>query len=149
MADVPTPPRNRPFLGAVLGAVAGLVLCGAGLFAVHSLNRGSGRIPAVAPVAQTFCSDLHAQDYNAAYQLLSPPLRNQGTETQFAASQQELDALSGKVTGCSPVVQQMDSTSATVQLAISREHASQKTSALHLTYSAAGWVIADFDNAVV
>jgi hypothetical protein len=130
----------------VLGAAAGLVVCTVALALVLLL---SGRSTDPRPTAQAVCADLQAQDYSSLYNALSPQLQALGTQAQFTASQQQLDALQGNVTGCSYDIQRSDSAQATITVTISRSRAASAAGTLHLVYVDGAWKVDTYDASVI
>jgi hypothetical protein len=130
----------------VLGAAAGLVLCTVALALVLLL---SGRSTDPRPAAQALCADLQSQDYSSLYNTLSPQLQALGTQAQFTASQQQLDALQGMVTGCSYEIARSDSAQATVALTISRSRTAAAAGTVQLVYADGAWKVESYDVSVI
>ncbi len=129
----------------LLGALAGLALCGLGYLA---LNLFSGHQPDAQPAARAICADLTTQRYDQLYTLLDPALQAQGTEAQFAASQRELDQLQGRVTTCAPGATTISGASASVAFSLTRAGSPQPASALaSLTSDGTSWRIAAYTGA--
>jgi hypothetical protein len=133
-------------MGVVLGGVAGLVVCTVVLALVLLLG---GRSTDARPTAQALCVDLQSQDYSSLYNALSPQLQALGTQAQFTASQQQLDALQGNVTGCSYDIQRSDSTQATVTITVSRARAASAAGSVHLVYVDGAWKVDAYDAGVI
>lgn len=89
--------RLPPATPVLMGALAGLILCGLGYLALNAL---APRQPDVAPTLRAVCADLTAQRYDHLYTLLDPTLQADGTQAQFIASQRQVDALLGRATAC-------------------------------------------------
>ena len=129
----------------LLGALAGLALCGMGYLA---LNLLSGHQPDIQPTARAICADLSSQRYDQLYTLLDPALQAQGTEAQFAASQRELDQLQGRVTACAPGATTLSSASASVAFSLTRSGSPQPATAqASLTTDGSSWRITAYTGA--
>lgn len=143
-------PNSRPrvFAGLpiVLGAATGLAVC---ILALALLLLLNGRTTDPRTTAQALCADLQSQDYQSMYDALSPRMQALGTQTQFAASQQQLDALRGTVTGCVYDVQTADSTQANVTLSITRARAPRTQAVVHFLYIGDAWKVDTYDATVV
>jgi hypothetical protein len=141
-------PRPRVFAGlpVVLGAAAGLAVCILVLALLLLLN---GRTTNPRTTAQALCADLQSQDYQSMYDVLSPRMQVLGTQAQFAASQQQLDALRGPVTGCLYDVQSADSTQANVTLTVTRARAPQTQAVVHFLYIGDAWKVDTYDASVI
>jgi hypothetical protein len=151
--DMPARPRAqavmplwRRWLPALLGAVAGLALCAAGLGLANVL---SPRSPAPDSTARAFCAALAGQHYVAAYGLLSPDQQTQGTAAQFAATQRQLDALRGKITACAYRVESDDDHSAQVTLTLTRESAGTLSASVRLLLVNGAWRVESYSDATV
>lgn len=139
-------PLWRRWLPALLGAVAGLALCAAGLGLVHTL---SPRVPAPDSTARALCAALTGQDYAAAYHLLAPDQQAQGTAAQFAASQRQLDALRGKITTCAYRVESNDEQSAQITLTLTRKGAGTLAASARLILVNGAWRVESYTDATV
>ena len=129
----------------LLGALAGLALCGLGYLA---LNLLSGHQPDVQPTARAICADLTTQRYDQLYTLLDPALQAQGTEAQFIASQRELDKLQGPVTGCDTASVTVSGANAGVTFTLTRTGSRQPASAqATLTMDGASWHVTAYTGA--
>src|SRR5579884_3140483 len=93
----PAAPKKRSlkWLWITLAVLAALVILGGG-GAVFALVQYAQ--PAVA--AGTFCADLKAQNYTAAYSMLSAKMQAAYSSTAFAQGNAALDGAEGKVTAC-------------------------------------------------
>jgi len=141
--------KNRSwYLPWLLGAATGLVVCVAGLVILHLINR-----PAPSPLATAgaVCNDLRSADYASLYTALSPSLQQQGTDpqTQFTASQRELDIISGRVASCAYHLEQSDSTHATVTYLIARGVKQAQAAQVTLIYEDGTWRIQQYDTSLV
>lgn len=129
----------------LLGALAGLALCGLGYLA---LNLLSSHQPDVQPTTRAICADLTTQRYDQLYTLLDPALQAQGTEAQFAASQRELDQLQGRVTTCAPDAATISGANASVTFSLTRAGSPQPIAAqASLTSGGSSWLIAAYTGA--
>lgn len=138
-------PRRAPAMPVLLGALAGLAICGLGYLA---LNLITGRQPDVQPTARAICADLTARRYDHLYTLLTPALQTQGTQAQFVASQRELDSLLGPVTACAPGSPTISGATATVSFSLTRAGSIQPTTAqATLTASGDAWRINAYSGA--
>lgn len=141
-----SPSLLRGRMAVVLGAATGLVLCAVALGA-FLLFGGQGAAPQ--GTAQAVCADLEAQDYNGLYATLSAHLQTEGTQNQFAASQQYLDAQGGKVTNCSYAVQHADGAQAAITLTITRARVGASPGMIHLLYQNASWRVDAYDDTLI
>lgn len=133
-------------LPLVLGAATGILLCALALAVLFVVNSHAASPDAT---GQTLCADVGAQNYDAVYELLAPPLQNLGSATQFGASQRELDALSGKVTSCAVTVLSADSTQASLRLTITRQRTGASQAAVHLQLLSGAWKVDAYDTSLV
>ncbi len=133
-------------LPLALGAAAGLVVCALGIAAIMLF---SGQSPDPRPVAQSLCDDLQSQAYHNMYAELAPRLQSVGTEAQFIASQQELDALEGKVTACAYTVQSANGQQASLVLSVVRVRAAEKSGAVRLARVGDAWKVDSYDAGTV
>jgi hypothetical protein len=129
----------------LLGALAGLALCGLGYLALTLLTPP---LPDIQPTARAICADLTAQRYDALYGLLDPALQGQGTEAQFAASQRELDQLQGVVTVCAASATSVSGARGSVTFTLARAGSRQPVSAqATLSSDGAAWRISGYTGA--
>ena len=145
-APAPRPRGRWGGLAIVLGALTGVVLCAV---AFGVLNVVNGRSVSPDGAAQALCADLQSQQYKAAYQLLAPPLQNEGTAQQFALSQQQLDGISGKVSACVYTITSADSAQASLTLTVTRAHTGTVSGAVHFQYLDNVWRVDTYDTAVI
>jgi hypothetical protein len=98
MASQP-PNKSRKGLWITLGVIGGvLVLCCA--IGVGLVIYAAVQVSKPISVAQSFCDDLKAQDYNAAYTLTSAGYQSRVSQLQFVQRAQNDDQTNGKVTSC-------------------------------------------------
>lgn len=135
----------RRQLGVVLGAVAGLGLSVAALLVLSAI-RASPSVPVPDTTARALCADLQSRTYAALYTLLTPDLQAAGTTSQFAASQQELDIASGRVTTCAYHVQRVASDEADLAVTVQRGEGAPSTSDVILHYTGSAWRIGSYDS---
>jgi hypothetical protein len=128
-----------------LGAAAGLVVSVAALL-VLSIIRASPSLPAPDSTARALCADLRSRNYIALYALLGTDLQATGTASQFAASQQELDVTTGRVTTCAYRVQRVVSDDAHVIVTVQRGTGAPATSDVTLRYVGGTWSIGGYDS---
>lgn len=133
-------------LPLVLGAASGLVVCALALALLMFLN---GRSPDPHVTAQALCADLRSQDYASLYSTLAPQAQAIGTQTEFAASQRQLDALSGNVMSCTADVRQANAAQAQLALTLTRSRAGTIAGAVHLMYLGGAWKIDSYDAGVI
>lgn len=139
------PMRRLPAAPVLLGALAGLALCGLGYFTLSLIYP---RPPEIQPTARAICADLTAQRYDQLYTLLDPALQAQGTEAQFVASQRELDKLQGPVTGCATASVTVSGANAGVTFTLTRTGSRQPASAqATLTMDGASWHVTAYTGA--
>jgi hypothetical protein len=139
-------PIWRRWLPALLGAVAGIALCAAGLGLASAL---SPRAPAPDGTARALCDALTTQNYAAVYGSLSPYQKAQGTAAQFAASQRELDAVRGKITTCAYQIASNDDRTAQVTFTLTRARAGTLSASARLLLVNGAWRVDTFTDAVV
>ena len=149
-ATVPPDRRNRRrwYLPWLLGAATGIVVCVAALFILIVIRRP---VPSPKPTANAICNDLRSADYASLYTVLSPSLKQQGTDppAQFTASQRELDIISGKVVSCTYSLQQPDSIHSTVTYSIARGSKQAQSAQVTLVYVNGTWRIQQYDTSLV
>lgn len=133
-------------LPIVLGAATGILLCVLVLVVLFAANS---RAASPETAGQALCADLQAQNYDAVYDLLAPPLQNLGNAAQFSASQRELDALSGKVASCTVTVQHVDAAQASLLLTITRERTGAAQASVHMQFLGGAWKVDTYDTSVV
>jgi hypothetical protein len=129
----------------VLGTVTGLVVCA---LAFVVLQLTAAQAPAPIDGATTLCTQLKAQHYAEIYSTLSARLRAEGNLAQFAASQEQLDALYGKVTACSAIAAQ-PSGQTSLALSVTRERQGTRAGSITLIYEDNAWKIDSYDSSVV
>lgn len=129
-----------------MGAATGILLCALALAVLFAVNSHTASPEAA---GQSLCADLQAQNYDAVYNLLAPSLQSAGNATQFAASQRELDALSGKVVSCTATVQQAGSTQASLRLDITRQQTGAAQATVHMQILDGAWRVDAYDTSVV
>jgi VCBS repeat-containing protein len=123
-----------------------VVLCSVVLLLVYTLNKA----PSVPPVpAAALCTQLKSQDYADMYTGLSPRLQAEGTQAQFAASQEQLDVQNGKTTTCSVTVQRADPAQATVSVALNRERGGATTVQVQYITVSGVWRLDSYDSSVI
>jgi hypothetical protein len=137
--------RRAPAMPVLLGALAGLALCGLGYLA---LNLFTNRQPDTQPTVRAICADLTTQRYDHLYTLLSPTLQTQGSQAQFVASQQEIDALLGPVKACAAGSSSISGSTATIGFSLTRAGSVQPAPAqATLTASGGAWRISAYTGA--
>ncbi len=145
-ADVERQPARRlPATPILLGALAGLALCGLGYFTLSLIYPSP---PDIQPTTHAICADLTAQRYDQLYTLLDPALQAQGTEAQFVASQRELDQLQGHVTGCATASVTVSGVNAGVTFTLTRADSRLPAPAqATLTTDGASWRVTAYTGA--
>ncbi len=148
IADEPTPRgaapgRSRRWLPIAAGIAAGLALCALAYLVLNFINPPA---PDPTPTARAICADLTAQRYDSLYSLLSPSLQAQGTETQFSASQRQLDHLLGPARACSVSGTSANGDVAGVTLTLQRANAA--VARVSLAQQSGKWRIASYDQTV-
>lgn len=134
----------------LLGALAGLVLCGLGYLALNAFApRHSPSQMDAQPTLRAICADLTGQRYDHLYTLLDPTLQAQGNQAQFVASQRQLDTLLGPVTACAPGSPTLSGSSVSVSFSLTREGARQSAPAQATLASEGGaWRITSYSGAL-
>lgn len=135
--------RRLPLL---LGAITGVLLCAAAIALTALL---APRTPDPRSTARALCDDLTSQDYAAAYTLLAPTVRAQGTQAQFVASQRQLDVLRGRVTRCAYTISGASTASAIVTLSLTRGPEAAATAEVRLIFAGHDWLVSAFDTSLV
>ncbi len=125
--------------------MTGLVVCA---LAFVVLQLTAAQAPAPIDGATTLCTQLKAQRYAEIYSTLSARLRAEGNVAQFAASQEQLDALYGKVTACSVIAAQ-PSGQTSLALSVTRERQGTRAGSITLIYEDNAWKIDSYDSSVV
>jgi hypothetical protein len=147
----PTPPKKSlRWLWITLGVIAALlvVVGGGGAFALSQYLA-----PATAAVS--FCSDLKAQNYTAAYGLLSSNLKSQLTQDTFVQGSGELDTAEGKVTACGQAsgsnvyTYSLGSSTAEVKASITRSTAGALEGVVHLKNENGSWKVDGLDTSLL
>lgn len=128
---------------ALLGVVAGVVLCGGTLFFARLLSPAP--LPAPTSVEASICADLIGQHYEAFYVLLAPNLAAQGNEQQFAATQRELDVLDGPVTACVVTSTNITGENASLNLRLTRTEGGIESVPMSLVVVDGQWFISTYD----
>lgn len=118
------------------------VALGALAYVVFGSNTGTASI-----AAQHFCDALVRHDYAAAYTQLAPALRQQGSAQQFAASQQDLDRISGAAVSCQFSAPQVHGDHATFTLTLVRS--GTVSGALDLILIDGSWQVDAYDANVI
>jgi len=138
------PAQGRWTTVALVAALAGAILGGAGFAAAHYL--------APASVAAAFCADLQAGRDDAAYARLSRALRARYTAEAFRAAARQLDAGEGRIQGCGVDVRpgayafdpgdfDADGASATTTLTLTRARHGSLAGPVRLTREEGAWRI--------
>lgn len=143
--NAPSSPGARPrsrLLPSLLGVVVGVCLCAVALLVSHLLAPASP--PAPTSLGRAFCADLTGNHYIELHGLLAPPLAAQGSAQAFDAAQQQLDAMSGPVSSCAVVDQQVSGASATLDVRLTRAKSSA-TVPVGLTLIDGKWRISAYD----
>jgi hypothetical protein len=128
-------------MAALVGALLAVVLAG---FLVFGSRTGTASV-----AAQHFCDALTQRDYATAYADLSQPLQRQGSETQFAGSQTELDRQRGQATACTFIATQVSGPRASFTLRVTRASGGALRGALHMVLEHGEWKVADYDSNVI
>lgn len=137
-------PRKRSLRGLwiALGSVLALVV-------VSCTGAGFALAQYVAPAtaAGTFCANLKAQHYGAAYTMLSAKERAQLTSQQFVQASQALDQVEGKVVACGQAktsgayTYSLGGSSATLMAVITRGKVGSLQGVMHLKSENGGWKV--------
>jgi hypothetical protein len=142
--------KSRKKLWITLGAVAVLlVVVGGGATAAIMQYK------APADAATTFCGDLKAQSYSAAYGLLSAKLRSQFAQDQYTQVSTTLDTIQGKVTACGQSSASdaysfsLGASTATVNAVLTREKAGNLQGAVRLVNENGAWKVDSLDTSLV
>ncbi len=137
-------PQGRVIFVVVAALVGVLLAVGLAVFLIFGSRTGTASV-----AAQQFCDALVAHDYATVYADLSQSLQQQGTEPQFAASQQELDRLRGPATACTFTSTQVSGTHATFTLRVTRAGTGAAYGTIHLSQQAGRWKVDDYDANVI
>lgn len=144
LARVPASRAQRPYRLLVAGLL-GLALA-LGVVAVLVFTSGTG---SASVAAQQFCDALVRRDYASAYSQLAQGLRQEGTEAQFAASQQELDRLNGGASSCRFSTPHVQGDHATFTLTLMRTQSGALSGALGLVHEQGAWRVDAYDANVI
>jgi hypothetical protein len=136
------PARAQIVLLAALGGVVLAVALAA--FLVFGSQTGTASV-----AAQHFCDAIVAQDYATAYADLSQTLQQEGTEAQFAASQQDLDRMRGRATACTFTNAHIATATASFTLLVTRSGTGRAGGTAHLVFERGMWKVADYDSNVI
>ncbi|HEX6798933.1 MAG TPA: hypothetical protein VF116_14580 [Ktedonobacterales bacterium] len=143
--------RSLTWLWITLGVLVVLLAAGGG-GAVYVV----GQLAAPATAAKTFCNDLKAQGYDAAYSMLSSALRTQYTHDQFVQGSQALDQIEGQVTACQPSTSgggyhySFGANTASVAASISRnKETTSLTGTLRLKSEGGSWKVSGIDTSLL
>ncbi len=137
-------PRGRVQLVVMAALVGALLAVGLAGYLAFASQTGTASV-----AAQRFCDALVARDYPTAYADLSAALQRQGTEEQFAASQQDLDRLDGTVTSCTFAYPRVGRSSATFTLNVTRMRTGAASGALRLVFEHGSWKVDTYDANVI
>ncbi|HEX6817777.1 MAG TPA: hypothetical protein VF120_05335 [Ktedonobacterales bacterium] len=150
-ASPPDAPKKRSlkWLWITLAVVAALLIVGGGgaIFALVQYAQ-----PAAA--AGTFCGDLKAQNYTAAYNMLSAKMQAAYNSTAFAQGNAALDAAEGKVTACgaasgsSAYQYSLGGSTATLTATLTREKQGSLQGGVHLV-NQSGWKVDGLDTSLL
>lgn len=143
----PKKSRTGLWIGLAIVVVILAGLGGGGLWAFSSYAA-----PAAAAVQ--FCDALKGQNYDTAYSLLSPTLRQQYTKDQFSLGTKTLDTVEGNVTACKQAASgaysySLGASTATVNAVISRGKQGELSGALHLKNDGGAWKVDAIDTALL
>lgn len=137
--------RGRRPVRLLIAAVLGLALA-LGVVAVLVFTSGTG---SASVAAQQFCDALVRHDYASAYSQLAQSLRQEGTESQFAASQQELDRLNGGASSCRFSAPRVQDDHAMFTLTLTRTQSGTMSGALGLVREQSSWRVDAYDSNVI
>jgi hypothetical protein len=147
---LPAPAPRKSRRGLIIGLAAGVLivaLLGTGAFV------GLNQYQAPGSAAQQFCNDLKAQDYVAAYSMLSSGLTAQYPSDEFSLGAKTLDQTEGAVTSCGAASGNgynytLFSSTASIFTIINRAQAGSLTGTLHLV-NQNGWKISEIDTSLL
>ena len=137
--------RRRLWLGAVISTLL-LAAVAAGAVYVYARYQQPMR------AANTFCSDLAAQRYTAAYGLFSSGLRQQMTLTRFSQAAQTLDTLEGRMTACHSsggYQYSLGGDTASVRIALTRAKQGNLSGPMRLIHERDGWKVDTLDSGLL
>lgn len=128
--------------GIVIGVLLLPCLC-VGAIAGYFVVQYSGSTSAL----NTFCADLKARNYSAAYDLFAPIYQVHVTRDQFVKSSQILDQREGTVTSCSLPHSnfKLANNSVSLLVAITRSRAARVTGNVGLVKVGGKWRVAVLD----
>jgi hypothetical protein len=136
------------FIALAIVLVVLVILGGGGVFAYNAYTA-----PGVA--AQKFCTDLKAQDYDAAYGMLSSTLTAKYTASQFKQASAVLDQAEGQVSACARGTgsnaygYSLGSSTASVSAVLSREKQGLLQGAMHLKNENGAWKVDAIDTSLL
>lgn len=140
----PAPRGRRPYR-LLIAALLGLALA----LAVVAVLVFTSRTGSASVASQQFCDALVRHDYPSAYSQLSQALRQEGTASQFAASQEELDRLDGSASSCRFSAPQVQADHATFTLTLTRSRSGTVSGALGLVREQGAWRVDSYDSNVI
>lgn len=128
-------------LAALVGALLAVVLA---IYLIFASQTGTASV-----AAQHFCDALTQQDYATAYADLSQGLQHQGSESQFAGSQFDLDRVNGQAKSCTFISAQVSRSNATFTLRVQRATSGTLRGALHMVLERGAWKVSAYDSNVI
>jgi hypothetical protein len=139
------PPGHGRGLMVLLAALMGALLAvGLAAFLVFGSQTGTASL-----AAERFCGVLVAHDYATAYADLSQALQKEGTEEQFAVSQETLDRLRGPATACTFSGARVQGSRATFTLQVTRQGTGRSSGTLTLVFERGDWKVSDYDASAI
>lgn len=147
------PPDTRPSargpLPLLLGAATGLLVGALGFAILLHAHPASAPTAGPATIARALCADLSAQRYADIYNSLAASEQAQGTQAQFVASQQQLDALLGRVTRCTIGASQTTAASAAITLSVARGSGGGAPGEIRLGVQGGAWRVVSYDTSII
>jgi hypothetical protein len=139
--------RARRWPWITCGIIIGVLLIPCALLAILGVYLFSG-IAGTNGTISTFCDDLKAQRYSAAYDTFSTQLQSQVSREQFVAVNTQRDQTDGPVRACgNPQISiSLHNNNAYIPLAITRTQT--YTGTIHLVHEGNGWKIDAIDPAL-
>jgi hypothetical protein len=141
--------KSRKRLWITLGVIAGVLVLACGGIGFVFFSAFQEALKPVT-VATTFCNDLKAQNYTAAYDLLSSTTQGQVSRDQFVQASQLQDQIDGTVKSCGPVTgsgadTKIDVNAGKASLKATVQRNQAFTGAILLVKQGSDWKIDDID----
>ncbi len=143
-APARTPLRHRLQIALIAALTGALLAVGLAGYLAFASQTGTASV-----AAQRFCDALVARDYPTAYAELSAGLQGQGTEQQFASSQQDLDRVNGVAKSCAFSYVRVSGSRAVFKLNVTRARTGAASGVLQMVFVRGSWKVYAYDANVI